>query len=194
MKKIVLIFSTVFFASFLAQSQTTQFGIKAGLNIASLDVKEADNYDSKAAGHVGVLAHIHISDHFAVQPELVYSMQGGKAENHKLQMNYVNIPVLAQYMSQGFRIQTGPQLGILTSAERKEGELDIDVNDRLNTLDFSWSFGVGYLSPTGLGIDARYNHGISNVNEESENSVARNRVLQVGLFYQFMNKTRTVKK
>jgi hypothetical protein len=85
----------------------------------------------------------------------------------------------------GLRVQTGPQLGILTSAKfypTAGGETKIP---NMNNVDFSWTAGVGYLSPIGLGIDARYNLGISNVYENSAGAEGKNRVWQFGIFYQF---------
>ena len=177
-------------ASFLLTTmyaQQTHFGLKAGVNIASVAIDNGDDYGSKAGLHIGGLAHIHISQHFALQPELVFSMQGGKDDVTKLNLNYLNVPLMAQYMTlDGFRLQTGPQLGILVGAESKVGDVEVDVKDDLSSIDFSWSFGAGYLFPSGFGIDARYNHGISNISDD-ESFEARNRVFQVGLFYQFMH-------
>ena len=96
------------------------------MNVSSVDIKNGVDFASKAGLHLGGLAHIHINPHFAIQPELVYSMQGGKDGNEKLKLNYINVPILLQYMTnEGFRLQTGPQLGFLTSAE-----LEIDENHR----------------------------------------------------------------
>lgn len=179
----------VFFLSLFvfAKAQDTHFGLKAGLNISSLDVKDGVDFDSKAGFHIGGLAHIHLSPHFAVQPELVYSEQGGKDGNDKWKLNYINIPVLLQYMGGGgFRVQTGPQLGFAVSSKIKSGDIEQNINSSINTVDFSWSFGASYLFPEGLGVDARYNLGITNVNEADFPEV-RNRVFQAGLFYQFMN-------
>ena len=53
-----------------AQSVDTHFGIKAGLNVSSLDVKDGVDFNSKAGFHIGGLAHVHLSPHFAVQPEV----------------------------------------------------------------------------------------------------------------------------
>jgi hypothetical protein len=186
MKKVVCIVSAIIFLS-VAKAQETHFGVKAGVNVASVDIKNGEDYDSKAGLHLGGLAHIHISRHFAVQPELVFSMQGGKDGDEKLKLNYINIPVLAQYMTaEGLRLQTGPQLGFMVSAESKSGDVEIDVKDDLSTFDFSWTFGAGYLFPSGFGIDARYNHGITNISDDNSFE-ARNRVFQFGLFYQFMH-------
>ncbi|HEY0432914.1 MAG TPA: porin family protein [Chitinophagaceae bacterium] len=179
---LVLLAGLPFFGQ--AQSMDSHFGIKAGLNVATLDVKNGTDFNSKLGFHFGVLSHIHLSRYFAVQPEVVYSQQGGKDGSDRWKMNYINVPVLLQIMAgDGFRIETGPQLGIKTSAKIKTGDIEVDNND-VSTLDFSWPIGVSYLSSTGLGLDARYNIGISNVNDADFPKV-HNRVFQVGLFYQF---------
>lgn len=187
MKKLLgLIFG--FFLSFSLEAQHTSFGIKAGYNSSSVKSNDASDYDSKSGIHIGGLAHIHISQHFAVQPELVFSGQGGERGTTKLKLNYINVPVLAQYMvNEGFRLQTGPQVGFLVSAKQKVGNVEIDMDDVFNTVDFSWVFGAGYIFSSGLGIDARYNLGLNDIRED--NSVeSKNRVFQAGLFYQFKNK------
>jgi hypothetical protein len=77
----------------------------------------------------------------------------------------------------------------LVSAKDKRGSYDtgnVDDRDFKNT-DFSWAFGLGYLATSGLGVDARYNLGISNINNTSRTADVRNSVFQFGLFYQFNN-------
>ncbi len=173
-----------------AQSADTHFGLKAGLNISSLDVKDGVDFDSKAGFHIGGLAHIHLSPHFGVQPELVYSTQGGKDGNDKWNINYLNVPVLFQYMTGGgLRLQTGPQLGFAVSSKIKSGDIEQNISDDVKTVDVSWSLGASYLFPEAIGIDARYNIGLTNVND-AETPEVRNRVFQLGLFYQFMNSSR----
>lgn len=176
------------FSFMQAGAQQANFGLKAGYNSSSVQISDGADYDSKSGFHAGGFVHIHISEHFAVQPELVFSMQGGKInDDNKLNLNYINVPVLAQYMvNDGFRLQTGPQVGFLVSAEREIGDLEIDVDDTYNSVDFSWAFGAGYIFKSGLGIDARYNLGLNNISDDSDFE-AKNRVFQVGLFYQFRN-------
>ena len=197
MKKLFCIVSAIVLFVSIVSAQQTHFGLKAGVNLSSVEIDNGDDYNSKAGLHIGGLAHIHISQHFALQPELIYSMQGGKDEDDddvKLKLNYINIPLLAQYMTlDGFRLQTGPQLGFLTSAKSKVGDVERSVKDDLSSVDFSWTFGAGYLFPSGFGVDARYNHGISNISDD-ESFEAKNRVFQFGLFYQFMHQNRTKRK
>jgi hypothetical protein len=85
----------------------------------------------------------------------------------------------------GFRLQTGPQLGLLASAKIKAGGTITDIRDGYTTGDFSWSFGAGYLTSSGLGVDLRYNVGINNINNTGSADKLQNRVFQAGLFYQF---------
>ncbi|HYC28745.1 MAG TPA: porin family protein [Chitinophagaceae bacterium] len=174
-----------------AQRSTTQFGIKAGVNLANLEIENTPDGDHRTGFHVGGLAHIHVSPHIAVQPELVFSTQGREQDfggvNYRTNLSYINLPVLLQYMAGGgFRLETGPQLGILVNAENKAGSVETDVKNSYKTPDVSWAFGAGYLTSVGLGFDARYNLGLSNINDASSAKV-RNRVWQIGLFYQFMN-------
>lgn len=170
----------------IAQHSNVQFGVKGGVNISNFNDDAYGNSDGKVGLHLGGLAHIHVTRQFAVQPEAIFSMQGAEFPNGaKYKLNYINIPVLGQYMfGEGFRVQTGPQLGILVSAESKFNDVEVDNDDNYKTADFGWTFGAGYLSKTGLGVDARYNLGISDITKATASDV-KNRVWQIGLFYQF---------
>ena len=189
MKKLFMIAVCVAASGLLfAQSPNVQLGLKGGVNIASLNVENGVDFNSRASFYAGGLAHIHISPHFAVQPEIYYSGQGGKDGGEIVRLGYLNVPVLMQYMAgNGFRLQTGPQLGILLSAEDELDNVTFDEKDNTKAVDFAWSFGASYKFPgCGLGVDARYNLGITNIREGSSNNT-QNRVLALGLFYQFMN-------
>lgn len=181
MKKIIFSALMLLLLNVAFAQHAVQFGIKGGVNFANLK-DENNSSDAKTGFNAGALAHIHLSKSFALQPEVVYSAQGAEYANGKMRLNYINIPVLAQYMfGNGFRLQTGPQLGILTTSEFKSGHAETDVDNLKNT-DVAWSFGASYLSNMGLGIDGRYNLGLTDV---SKNSDLKNRVWQLGLFYQF---------
>jgi len=188
MKKIIL-FSCGLLLSVCLFSQEAKFGFKAGLNVASLSNNQGSEFGSRLGLHGGVLAHIHLSKQFALQPEVVYSGQGAKYTiidgEHALSLDYVNIPVQLQYMfNNGFRLQTGPQVGFLVSVkDKRDGtETGIFTSDDFKTVDFAWSLGVGYLTESGLGVDARYNIGLKNINDAGS-AVRKNNVFQLGLFY-----------
>jgi len=188
MKKISLFVFALFFGVAVF-SQEAQLGLKAGLNVSNLSNKNGSQMGSKLGLNAGLLAHIHMSPNLAIQPEVMYSNQGAKYTvsdgEHELNLNYINIPVLLQYMfANGFRLQTGPQLGFLGSVKDKVGSLETNnfSTQDFKTIDFSWAAGLGYVSTSGLGVDARYNFGLSNINNVGPN-ILHNNVFQVGLFY-----------
>jgi hypothetical protein len=165
-------------------------GIKGGANL--YNVKNSNNvkYDPKVGFHFGLLGHIHLNSQFAVQPEILYSTQGAKAkigsDNINYNLDYINVPVLLQYMfDNGFRIQAGPQLGLLIRAKTKANNTTTDIKDDLKPIDVGLSVRASYVfPPTGFGLDLRYNFGFSNINKES-NVTSTNRGFQFGAFYIF---------
>lgn len=192
MKKISL-FVCIVLLSYAGLAQRSNLGIKGGLNISNITVNGNTDWGSKLGGHAGLLAHIHLVPSLALQPELVFSNQGAKYTitdgEHTLNLNYINLPVLLQYMfNNGFRIQTGPQLGFLAGVKDKvnDTETNFFTTEDFETVDVSWAAGLGYLSQTGLGVDARYNFGLNNINNVGTNKL-RNNVFQVGVFYMFNN-------
>lgn len=62
----------------MISSNAQQFGVKAGLNLASVTGDFTDDFDGRASLHFGVVAEFKISDVFSFQPELIYSSQGAK--------------------------------------------------------------------------------------------------------------------
>jgi Outer membrane protein beta-barrel domain len=173
-----------------ATAQHVNIGIKAGLNIFTINNNNNAEYDSKAGLNLGLIGHIHLAKQLAFQPEIVYSGQGAKfttaGVETKINLDYINIPLLLQYMfDNGFRIQAGPQIGFLVNAKSKTNGNSTDIKNNLKKVDFGLGAGVGYVHPpTGFGVDARYNLGLSNINDNSSVK-SYNRGFQIGVFYLF---------
>jgi Outer membrane protein beta-barrel domain len=175
-----------------ASAQHVNVGIKAGLNLYSIHNDNSSEYDMKAGFQAGLIGHIHLARQFALQPELVYSAQGAKytvsGVDTKLNLGYINVPVMFQYMfDNGFRLQAGPQVGFLICGKSEINNSKTDIKDNLNTVDFALGAGVGYVAPSGFGVDARYNLGLSDINENSPVK-STNRGVQLGVFYLFKHK------
>jgi len=173
-----------------AVAQHNNFVIKAGVNAYSIYNDNNASADTKIGYHLGLITHIHLAQQFAFQPELVFSTQGTKYSNDgnnvKLNLNYLNVPLLFQYMfDNGFRMQAGPQLGLLVGAKSETNNSSTDVKDNFKPFELAFGIGASYVHPpTGFGVDARYNFGLTNINDTgSVNSY--NRGLQVGVFYLF---------
>ena len=190
MKKMPFLFAALLFSLSLFAQEPPVFGLKGGLNVSSL-TGNFNGKDSRLGIHLGALGHIHLTDKLALQPEAVFSSQGVRYQagdgEHSLGLNYINVPLQLQYMfNNGFRLQTGPQLGLLVDVTDKRGNTETNFfsSDDFKTVDAAWSFGLGYLTYSGLGIDARYNLGLTNTVDEGI-AERKNRVFQLGLFYMF---------
>ena len=190
------IFISLQFAAILiagaASAQHVNVGIKGGLNLYTINNDNNSNYDTKAGFHAGLIGHIHLARQFALQPELVYSVQGAKytvtGVDTKLNLGYINLPVMFQYMfDNGFRLQAGPQVGFLINAKVETNNSKTDVKDNFKTVDFALGAGVGYVSLSGFGVDARYNLGLSDISENSPVK-STNRGVQLGVFYLLKHK------
>jgi hypothetical protein len=167
-------------------AQHVNMGIKGGLNLYSIYNDNSSGNDLKPGLHLGLLWHIHKSENFALQPEVVYSLQGANLPaNVTLNLGYVNVPILFQYMfNNGFRLEAGPQIGILVHAESELSGNRDDVKNNFKPIDIALAGGIGYVSSSGFGLDARYNYGLSNINDLSSDRIT-NRGFQVGVFYLF---------
>ena len=193
MKHLLMLTLAAFFLAAQANAQHINIGIKGGVNAYNIQNDNSATNDPLVGFHLGLLSHIHLARQVAFQPEIVLSTQGAKYKapdaGTKLNLAYINVPLLIQYMfDNGFRLQAGPQVGFLASAKSTFNGRSTDVKSTLEPIEVGLSAGVGYVNPpTGLGIDLRYNHGLSNINK---NDIVKstNRGIQIGLFYLFGHK------
>ena len=192
MKKLLLFVSIAVFGFWNINAQDVKFGAKAGVNFANISGDETGGLDSRTAFHVGVVAEIGISEKFSFQPELMYSQQGFKMSVFGIdatgELDYLNLPLMAKYyVADGFSLEAGPQVGFLMSAKAKaEGESE-DLKDVTKGIDFGLDFGLGYKMDNGLNFGARYNLGLSNINdgEGSDEFKNQNAVIQLSIGYFF---------
>jgi hypothetical protein len=182
------IFIASLFLLFIAKAQQAHFGLKGGVNISQLHFTDNQiSSDSKVGLNLCVLAHIHASKTWALQPELLYSLEGAQkvgSAGINYNLNYLNVPVLLQYMfDNGFRLEGGPQIGFLLNAKTKAGDVTVDNNGFKSTA-FSIPIGLGYIASSGPGLDTRYVFGLSNINDSENAPIIQSNVFQLGLFYQ----------
>ena len=169
-------------------------GLKAGPNFASINTSESatENYKSRTGFHGGAFALFKFTK-IGIQPEIIFSQQGSKvtinSSNYDANYNYVNIPVIVKlYLAAGLNLQAGPQFGFVSLAEAPRpddnGNITVqDVKDEAKKSDISAALGAGWDLPFGLTIDARYNLGLTKINDDSGASSAKNQVFQVSLGY-----------
>lgn len=188
MKKTIILFAAVVLGFSASAQVKVHFGVKAGMNASELHGDAVEDAKTQIGFHAGALAHIHGNSNWAFQPEVMYSLEGAKyevgAEKGNLNLSYINVPLLAQYMfDNGFRIEAGPQIGFLMSAKAKADNASVDVKDGYKSTAISLPVGIGYLTHSGLGFDARYNFGLTDINENG--SSVKGNTFQFGIFWQF---------
>lgn len=195
MKKFAFLFvlASVFFIDHAAQAQAQiALGIKGGLNFAQLDVENA-SLDNRTGYHAGAFLLFKLSK-IGIQPEILFSKQGSELPSvspgldFKANFDYINIPVILKiYTIAGLNIQVGPQFGFLTTAEVEDAASNtLDVKDLYKTSDVSVALGLGWDLPFGLTVDARYNLGISDIDDDASLEPTKNQVIQVALGYKLI--------
>lgn len=189
MKKINFVVLAILFSTsaMFAQAQFS-VGIKGGLNFAKFDASQfGESVKGKTGFHGGAFALIKLSK-IGIQPELIFSQQGSKVRfasgEGEGNFDYINIPVMLKlYTVAGINLQLGPQFGFLSKAE-VDGD---NVKDSFKGSDLSLGIGAGWDLPFGLTIDARYNLGLSKIEDnDPAYEAVKNQVLQVSLGYKLI--------
>jgi len=172
MKKIIFISFLFLSLSSFSQSKecNCSIGIKAGANFSSItDVAELSN---RTGFQVGFFAGVKFNDFIGIQADLLYSQQGADFDPEKIELNYINIPVLFKYyFIRGLNIQAGPQFGFLMNDNFEDLYGDIVEAEKF---DFTGVVGIGYDLLTRIKIEARYNLGFTEIIDggDGKNSVA----------------------
>jgi opacity protein-like surface antigen len=173
MKKIIFAAVAVFGFAF-ANAQETKFGAKAGLNLSNF-TGDAEGTSTKVGFQVGAFAEIKVSEKFAVQPEVLFSVLGAKEEFFGItvnsNLNYLVIPVMAKYyVADAFSLEAGPQIGFLMSAKAKADGESLDIKDGFNSTDFGINVGAGYDVTENINLGLRYTIGVSNILKDAPDS------------------------
>lgn len=187
----------------------------SGLNwgdLASADASQA----MKLGLNAGVYAEYMVLPLLGIQVEANFSMQGVNTEatasssllgvsattNTAYKANYVTVPILAKVHFMNIRAYAGPQFGFATGFNTTTKTVSGDnTNTQDNTLeagdyssfDLSLVVGAQYKLTNNIGVDARYNIGLTNVfpavkdnnGEVLTEAWGKQGVLQLGVFYEF---------
>ncbi|MEJ0032708.1 MAG: porin family protein [Bacteroidota bacterium] len=151
---------------------TARVGIKGGLNVSNLYVKDVNDNNARYGFNAGFYGQILSSEAFAIQPELLWSTKGSEATyggivNSKVRfnLNYIDLPVLAVFkLGPSAEIHLGPYVSYLVNANIKysgnvgNGTDEINKNN-LKSYDWGWSGGLA-LNFGAVQIGARYNYGM----------------------------------
>jgi hypothetical protein len=172
-------------------------GVKGGVNFSKLafDPEQEGCCDTRTGFIGGLFVVAPISETISIQPEFLYSMQGAKFEfegfEEELQTDYFQVPILvrADFGSNASVrpfVLFGPAFGFNVKARDKFEDEDDDIKEDVKNLDVAFAIGAGLQFGSGS-IEARYTHGLTNANEDSdeEGVKVKHRVFSVLVGFRF---------
>ena len=192
MKKVILAVAAIF-VSTGAFAQSFEWGVKGGLNLAS--ITKVDDANMKPSFYLGAFAEFKITDFIGIQPELIYSRQGNMMTGTVLgedvktwsRLNYLNVPVMVKlYVLDKLSVDIGPQFGFLLNSRVKAKAGGVSATgdlDGIKNFDVSMGLGLSYKVWGPLDVSARYNLGLTKLSDNSESG--KNSVIQIGAGYRF---------
>ncbi|HEU4497529.1 MAG TPA: porin family protein [Flavobacterium sp.] len=177
-------------------SRKPSFGVKGGVNFATVTGDDFDSPDSRTSFHVGVVGELPIADIFSLQVEALYSGQGFKSNidggvaggdgKIEYQLDYINVPVLAKlYATKGLSFEVGPQFSfkvneeIDTNPTGNSGDIE---TDEVRNFDFGVAAGLTIQTDMGLFATGRYTYGLTDIIKDSD---VNHSVFQIGIGYKF---------
>jgi len=155
MKKLLFAAIAVFAFGF-TNAQETKFGVKAGVDLATIKVKMLGTTASasETGFFLGAFANLGVSEKFSVQPELLYVAISDS--------NFLSVPVLAKYnVAEKLGLIAGPSLNYFMDAEEDKLKVNVDFGamyDITEEIDVNakYSLGMGDVSVSGIFIGAGY--------------------------------------
>jgi hypothetical protein len=169
-------------------------GLKAGLSLAKLTGDDVGDVQTKAGFLIGGFAAIPLGENTALQPEILYTRKGAKADglgvDEVLSLDYVDVPILFRFTVAGEGARPifllGPSIGFKTSDKYTIDGEEADIGDIKGT-DFGLVFGLGAQIKQFVG-EVRYNLGLTNifdVPDEANTASVKNSVISLQVGYTF---------
>lgn len=183
MKKITLtsaflLLLSMGYISAQGQELKSQFGVKAGLNLANLYTSDAKSSDMLVGFNAGFFYKIPVTNSFTIQPELYVTTKGATVNYNNLLLNgsakfnltYIELPILfIANVNELVNIQFGTYIAYLVDGKVKnESSLGIfnfeqNINiDNYNRIDAGLAVGAG-LDFGAVSVGARFNLGLTKV-------------------------------
>lgn len=200
MKKIMMIAAMMVAAlSANAQNEVGQVTLmpKAGINISTITGSGSDK-KSKVGLVAGAEFEYGVAQNFDITAGVLYSMEGAKIGDAKFNMDYINIPILANYyVVPGLAVKAGiqPAFNVRKKASYNGNTVNIDdvmnavldwagagVETGVKTFNLSIPVGLSYEYQSFV-LDARYNIGVTKLFKNADQG--RNSTFAITLGYKF---------
>ena len=164
-------------------------GVKGGINYSNLKLEDDSLPVTWLLGGVGGLfISGNLTSNVGMQVEALYSQRGAKDDldgaDAKVRLTYIDVPVtfhIGTSINDSARVFlfTGPQIAYNIKSEiiNDLDDTTTDNDDAIKDWEFGWTIGAG-VAMDRISVDARYTHGLSNINQETGPSV-KNQALAV---------------
>ncbi len=194
MKNCILVIGFLCFGSISLLNAQARPGIKLGVNNSNLSNTILED---KKDLYIGAFVNIPLADYYALQPEILYSRQGGSSNSTEfgdVNINYIAVTAVNKFYvspNKGFHFIIG--LGLDFNVSSDLNILFGSNNDEfeISPVDLTFTGGIGYEFGFGLILEARYKQGsistdfFGNRDLFEEDGSQLNSVIQVGLGYKF---------
>jgi hypothetical protein len=143
------------------------FGLRAGLNFANFNDLDGEKPDSRTGLMVGGYLNFKVPmSPISIQPEVLYSQKGAEEAGTTIELDYLEIPVLAKFsFAPGPatpHVYFGPYVGFVLKSEVSSGGASADIDN--TQTDFGGIVGAGLdlnLGVTELNAGVRYGFGLT---------------------------------
>lgn len=179
----------------LPERNLLEGGVKGGVSVATIpafadtltELSDAST-DYRFGAVIGGFFAFPFSDHFSLQPEVLYTQRGvegtarvlGLSETFKVKLTYIDVPVLVRIgpsSGRGFQVLAGPSFNFNVGAQlivggtfNDERDIKADVED----VDVGLVVGAGYYGGL-LVLEGRYEEGLTNISTQAAGESFRNR-------------------
>lgn len=193
--------STLFLLASATIASAQSFSLKGGYTYSNalLSPEPLNIITPKSGFHAGIVVNdLKIADRIAIQPELLYSMQGFKVGGvGNIGLHYLQMPVLAKLsLNDKVSVLVGPQVSYLANARIGvvNDLFSVSYKGIFKDVDISGVAGMELKVGDAVAVGGRYQLGMNNINKDfnlGQNSSfnnfvqLRNQGFQVYLSYGF---------
>ena len=221
MKKQILLLTGILISTFSIAQIHPSFGLRTGVTSSGMRGDAVSNLKNMLSFSNGMITTGNRTGFFAggyatipfdaiisLEPGLYYSQKGyelkgqfnvkgmpflGAGANAKLNLQYLDLPVLLKVVYNGLEVFAGPQISYLVNADLRTtaGLLgfnllnkNMDATNQFSRYDFAATGGIGYQFTNGMNVRASYDYGLSKV-DANNNLNSYNRSFKIGLGMSF---------
>lgn len=188
----IILFAALLIAGTTVNAQKGfRLGVKAGANLNKIEGQSFDQgFDFSY--HLGAFAEYDFTKRWGIQPEVIWSQTSTKRGNTidaiystlptNVKLDYLMVPVLLRYSPIGLlSFVAGPQFGILLN---KDDNLLQNGQQAFKSGDLSMVLGA-QVNLKVLRVYGRYNVGLQNINDFSDQQKWTNQQVQLGVGLKF---------